>query len=380
MPNRVTSVTSPSTSENLLVFLSQLLLARRYPEMRPTEDRVVEYRDPAPSKARLFLPEASDALLSLANSHHVIIRAFRGLHDIATDAEDPDTAHWLAHEVKKEEARIKNALSFLDSIVRTLNDTGCPAIVIKSLDHWPDLGSDLDLYTDGNSADVIRIMSETFNAALHPRSWGDRLANKWNFMVPGLPEAVEVHVGRLGQTGEQVSLAKSLVKHAKGVQRGDYVFPVARVEDRLMISTLQRMYRHFYFRLCDIADTAALVEEDSVDYARLHSLAETSGIWEGVATYLLIVSDYVARYRGDGLDFPSLVRESARFGGDRIRYGRGFLRIPILPDSAQLYASEVGNLILTGKLKGTLRLGLLPCLATAAALEYKITGNDKGIW
>ena len=25
-----------------------------------------------------------------------------------------------------------------------------------------------------------------------------------------------------------------------------------------MISTLQRMYRHFYFRLCDIVDTAAL--------------------------------------------------------------------------------------------------------------------------
>jgi hypothetical protein len=43
-------------------------------------------------------------------------------------------------------------------------------MVIKSLDHWPDLGSDLDLYTDGNSADVIRIMSETFDAALHPRS------------------------------------------------------------------------------------------------------------------------------------------------------------------------------------------------------------------
>jgi len=26
------------------------------------------------------------------------------------------------------------------------------------------------------------------------------------------------------------------------------------------------------------------------------------------------------------------------------------------------------------------RLGLLPCLATAAAVGYKITGSDKGIW
>jgi hypothetical protein len=95
MPNRLTSVTSPSTSENVLVFLSQLLLAKRYSEMRRTEDRAVEYRDPDPLKARLFLPEASDALLPLANSHHVIVRAFRRLHDIAIGAEDPDTAHWL---------------------------------------------------------------------------------------------------------------------------------------------------------------------------------------------------------------------------------------------------------------------------------------------
>jgi hypothetical protein len=160
----------------------------------------------------------------------------------------------------------------------------------------------------------------------------------------------------------------------------DYVFPVAAAEDRLMISTLQRMYRHFYFRLCDIVDTAGLVGAHGVDYARLRSLAETFGIWEGVATYLVIVSDYVERCRGEALELPSSVRESARFGGDLLRFGRGFLRLPILPHSASLYASEITNLIQRGKLKGTLRLGLLPCLATAAALEYKITGKDKGIW
>lgn len=99
-----------------------------------------------------------------------------------------------------------------------------------------------------------------------------------------------------------------------------------------------------------------------------------------MATYLLIVSDYVAQYRGRGLDLPAFVRTSAKFGGDRIRYGRGFLRIPILPHAARLYASELRELILSGKLKGSLRLSLLPCLATAAALEYKISGNDKGIW
>ena len=49
-------------------------------------------------------------------------------------------------------------------------------------------------------------MRTRFGAQIAERSWGDRLACKWNFIIPGLPEAVEIHMGRLGQTGEQVAL------------------------------------------------------------------------------------------------------------------------------------------------------------------------------
>jgi len=37
-------------------------------------------------------------------------------------------------------------------------------------------------------------------------------------------------------------------------------------------------------------------------------------------------------------------------------------------------------LALNGEVEGTLRLSLLPCLATAAVVEQRITGSDKGIW
>jgi hypothetical protein len=37
-------------------------------------------------------------------------------------------------------------------------------------------------------------------------------------------------------------------------------------------------------------------------------------------------------------------------------------------------------LVLNGNIRSTLRLSLLPGLATAAALELKLTGSDKGIW
>jgi hypothetical protein len=58
----------------------------------------------------------------------------------------------------------------------------------------------------------------------------------------------------------------------------------------------------------------------------------------------------------------------------------GFLRLPILREGAELYAAQIAHTALRGDVAATLRLSLLPYLASAAALQYKITGSDKGIW
>src|SRR5260370_28070146 len=104
-------------------------------------------------------------------------------------------------------------------------------------------------------------MRERFGAQIAARSWGDRLAKKWNFVVPGLPESVEIHMRRLGQTGEQVALARSLAARARTVKIGEYTFRVTSAEHRIMNSTLQRMYPHFYLPLCDIVAPAELADQ-----------------------------------------------------------------------------------------------------------------------
>lgn len=318
-------------------------------------------------------------LSALANSHHVTMRTFPVLRQMMTLEGNSQSAEWLDDAIEKERARIQNALSFLEPICGALEEAG-KVVVIKSLDHWPDLGSDLDLYADADGGEVVAIMRRRFKTELAERSWGDRLANKWNFVVPGLPELVEVHVGRLGQTGEQIAVAQSLVARSRPTQHASHTFQVPAPEERLVISTLQRMYRHFYIRLCDIVDNARLVEAGAVDYLYLRSLAKSTGLWDGLATYLVIISDYVKLYHGEGLPLPDLVRSAARFGGEEIVFRRNFLRIPLLPHSAKLYASELTRLLLNGEIRNTLRLSLLPGLATAAALELKLTGSDKGIW
>ena len=319
-------------------------------------------------------------LLMLANENHVIVRGMEVFLEIAREAGDKERAEWAETALTVERARIDTAVSFLSAICAGFEEEGHDVTVIKSLDHWPDLGSDLDLYTNTDPEIVIQMMKDRFQAELATRSWGDRLACKWNFIIPGLPESVEIHMGRLGQTGEQMAIASSLAERSRRVKVGNYTFPVTSVSDRLMISVLQRMYRHFYFRLCDILDSAGLVESDAVDYADLRSAAERAGIWEGVATYLAIVSDYVEQYRGSGINLPHFVRASARFGGSEVFYRKNFLRVPIMPQSAGLYGLQLTGLLKKRELHSTARLGLLPWLATAAMVGQKITGSDKGIW
>ncbi len=315
---------------------------------------------------------------TLANSHHVIMRAFPALQELLTD-DVRRGAGWIDRAMERERARVQHALSYLSPICKELEDAG-EVVVIKSLDHWPDLGSDLDLYTNAQAADVVGLMRTRFEAHPAERSWGDRLANKWNFVVPGLPELVEVHVARLGQTGEQTAITESLIARSSVEQFGDHTLRVPAPEDRMVISTLQRMYRHFYIRLCDIVDNARLVDSGVVDYGLLKSLAVPAGLWDGLATYLVIASGYVEQYRGEPLPLPPLVTNAARFGNELIDFRRNFLRVPLFPQAAALYVSEWKRLLLNGEIRSTLRLSLLPGLATAAALELKLTGSDKGIW
>jgi hypothetical protein len=45
-----------------------------------------------------------------------------------------------------------------------------------------------------------------------------------------------------------------------------------------------------------------------------------------------------------------------------------------------LYTRQLTQTLFRGNVPATLRLSLLPPLASAAAVAYKITGSDKGIW
>ena len=126
---------------------------------------------------------------ALADTHHVIVRALSVLQSTAaresravvpSSASDKQLAERCESALADERARIDRAVGYLHLICSALEARGCRVAVIKSLDHWPDLGSDLDLYTTADEHAVEQAMGEEFGAERIERSWGDRLANKWN--------------------------------------------------------------------------------------------------------------------------------------------------------------------------------------------------------
>lgn len=313
--------------------------------------------------------QALDSLLQVADLHHVAFRVFEPV----TDCSEPARRHLAA-------LRQRNAhtVACAAAICEALDQAGCPAMAIKSTDHWPDLGNDFDLFTTGSSDAVRQILTEQFHAEAVSQSWGDRLACKWNFRVPGLIPLIEMHVGRIGQTGELNRYGEEMVERRRLRTFGGAELWVPAPEDQIVLTTLQRLYRHFFYRICDFTDTLSAMS-DALDFEQLRLIAKRHALWQGVSTHLRLVSEYAAHYTGSAPALPAFVRKSARFGIERLYPHAGYLRLPLFPQGATLWGTQVIKTWHRRNRSGALRLVLLPPLAAAAGATYKATGKQS-IW
>jgi hypothetical protein len=325
-------------------------------------------------------PAGRAEFLRLADAHHVVIRALQPFEREAAATGHSELTSFAEAALNQEQDRIAKALVGLERVCAELEAAGCPVAVMKTLDHWPDFGSDLDLFTSGDERCAVQVLRNELQGQCLPRTLGDRLAHKRSFALPGLHEHVELHIQRLGQAGEHTKLAARFIARRQLVDFNEYTFQVPAPEERVIAATLQRMYRDLYIRICDVRNTARLIEMRVLDLAELRAAAEEGGIWPGVATYLKIAADYAARHSGQPLELPREVITEACFGAEKIQPGAKFLNVPLLPQGASLYTKQLRQTIGRGDLPATARLSLLPPLATAAGLANAILGCSARIW
>ncbi len=319
-------------------------------------------------------------VLKQAEMQRVLGRTLDVLTNHLPNAGDGTIRGVLDQLISQERNRVKTALNHLNAIVDVFEKRGHPITVMKTLDHWPDTGSDIDLLVTAEDDVVCQIFQKHFLASKQVQSWGDRLAHKFNFRLPDLPELVEVHVDCLGQTGEQKALARGVIDRSVREPYDAFTFPVPVPEDRIVIATLQRMYRHYYIRLTDIVNIYDSLAQNRVDFDRLKAIAEVGSVWPGVATLLKIVCQHAIRFGGDCLELPDPVMDAARFGSARTYVDQKFVRVPLVPEAADLFWGQLLGIARKRNFRGMMRLSLLPLLATAAFVSFRVTGNDKGVW
>jgi hypothetical protein len=321
-----------------------------------------------------------DEFFWLADAHHVIQRAIQPLQRQAYAIGNAELVELTQSVLDGERRRVAKALTYLDRVCTRIEAAGCEVTVIKSLDHWPDFGSDLDLFTAGDERRLVQVLKNELHARHCLRTPGDCIAHKRSFAVPGLPERVELHINRLGPVGEHVELAKRFIYRRQAANFNEYTFKIPAPEDRVIAGTLQRMYRNLYVRICDVFNTASLIEREMLDFIDLREAAEEAGIWPGVATFLTLAVDYAKKYRGDRLELPAGVIESAHFGASSTLVRGGYFRFPALPCGLGLYVRQLRHAADTGDIPGAARLSLVPPLASMGALAYAVTGSSGRVW
>lgn len=363
---------SNSENQQTLETLGTILLASEAGGSREKFEETIK-------RVRRLPLQSIESLMERASTQRVLRRTLEILE--SQFAGDPqDAAFVLRSRLQAERERSQNLVAVLDKVVRAFQRRGHPVLAMKTLDHWPDTGSDVDLLASGDDNEICGVLENDFGAIRQAQSWGDRLAHKYNFTVPGLGELVEIHIGRLGQTGEQQRLAKEVLSRGIEERFGDYCLPVPIQEDRIIIATLQRMYRHYYIRLTDIVNIFRAVSRDAIDFKKLKDLASQSSVWPGVATLLTIVCEHGVRFGGKPINLPPLVTDGTKFDSDRTYVDRKFLRVPLMPEAANLYVLQLAENGRSRNIRAVARLTLLPILATAAFVAFRFTGNEKGIW
>jgi hypothetical protein len=327
-------------------------------------------------------PEQFTDFLAQAEKQRVLRRVLEVLQaHLRKTTQERAIAEIVEVALAKEEDRLLTCLTCLNEIVSRFEQSGHQVAIMKTLDHWPDTGSDVDLLVNAEEREVREIFENELHAVRQKPSWGDKLAHKFNFHIPGLAELVEVHVGCLGQTGEHTALAAGVLSRLVRVTYDRYSFPVPIPEDKIVVATLQRMYRHYYIRLTDIVNIFGLMTSGVLDFDRLQEIAEAASVWEGVATLLVVVQQYGLKYGGGGaITLPQNIQMAAQFSAEKTYLSQSFVRVPLVPQAANLFFRQFAGNGLKHNPAAMMRLSLLPLLATAAFISFRITGNDKGVW
>ncbi|MCK4462952.1 MAG: nucleotidyltransferase family protein [Candidatus Omnitrophica bacterium] len=277
--------------------------------------------------------------------------------------------------LNEEKIRLERALELIDKVTKEFEKRNLSIMVIKTLDNYPDLGHDVDLYTNAPIKDIDDILINTFKAKLENPTFSEKLAHKRNYKVNGYT-TLEIHCSQLGQLGEDRQLAKDLIATKEKTEINGKIAYIPRPEYRIILCVLQRIYRHFNIRICDVKNTIDILNSNSIDWAYLRQISAEYGIWEGVSRYFSYTQTLSLRYN---IRINTSINLMHKNWPTEINNRNMHFRFPLFSTGINTYSRKIGRDIISFNLYSLSRLFLILPLALVHFISVKLFGKSR-VW
>jgi hypothetical protein len=262
-------------------------------------------------------------------------------------------------------ARAEGALDVITAVSAACAHHGIAFLFPTALDHYPDLGQDLDLLLVSQSEANDAVVLGALAATRQDGGLRDRLAGAMTYRLEPSGLLVDIHHGRLGIIGEETAYPATLIANCRPRTIGTRDCFVARAEDQVVLQGMRRVYGRRSFRLTDVVATVAALRVPGLDWSYVIRTARALGMLLGLSCYLSYVEQIHRALYGRDL-LPGALRDQLTLGGwGRVAFRGAAYRFPAARVGRRLYWQGLRTALAARNWSAVARLGLLPVVLVA---------------
>ena len=305
-------------------------------------------------------------LLSIGKRNGVLLRTLGALEDLGVVL-PPDAADAR----QRERARADATVDTIREIITICTNGGIDFIFAKAMQHYPDMGRDIDLLLLARSPAVDGFIVRELGAVpVHRDSFAVVSgARVYELGVP--PIRLEIQHGRLGLVGEETNYPALLFANRRPLNANGVQLSVPGTEDQIVIQAIQRVYGRLGLRLADVVYTINALRGQPVNWEYVVRTVTSLGVLPGLVCYLSYVEQIHRAELGGALPLVGFPRHIALGGWGRVEFRRGAYRFPVIRTNGRLYLHKLRNELGAGRWSAAGRLCLVPVLAAANAARRR---------
>jgi len=281
--------------------------------------------------------------------------------------------------VEQERHRSRTGLDLIAHTTRVCAEHNIPCLFPKALQHYPDMGDDVDVLLLTRSRDADRLILAGLPATPMRRDLGSRLAGAAAYTIGAGTPPLDIYHGRLGTAGEETTFPAVLWAGRRRVMADGVTFDTAAPEHQLVLHGLQRVYGRSRINLADMAAVLASVRHASLDWSLVLSLAGELGVLPGLGCLLAYVEQVHREVFGQPV-LPAALRSRIDLAGwGNVWFdGRGY-RYRQLAVGPRVYGHKFAASLRAGRWGAAVRLALVPLVGAQRALRWVARAGERRI-